>query len=297
MAPALVPMPGNEDAAARLSRALHADVLSPEIRHFPDGETYVRLDAHLNGRETAIVCTLDRPDPKFVPLFIVARLLRDLGASRVGLVAPYLAYMRQDREFHPGEAVSSTYVASMLSSTVDWLVTVDPHLHRRSSLSEIYPIPAEVAAAAPLVSAWIREHVDRPVLVGPDAESKQWVSIVAKDAGSPFVVLHKERLGDRNVRVSVPDPEAVRGRTPVLVDDIISTGRTMIEAAKHLKELGLAAPVCVGIHAVFAERAYAELQAAGAAQIITTNTIEHESNGIDVTRILADAVGRTPAAK
>jgi ribose-phosphate pyrophosphokinase len=128
------------------------------------------------------------------------------------------------------------------------------------------------------------------VLIGPDSESEQWVAAVAAGAGAPHVVLQKERLGDRNVQVSVPNAAALRGRTPVLVDDIISTGRTMIETVRHLRGLELTAPICLGIHAVFAEGALAELRAAGASRIVTTNTIAHETNAIDVTPIVAAAV-------
>jgi ribose-phosphate pyrophosphokinase len=286
----LVPLPGNEDAAARIASALPADVAVPGFRRFPDGETYLRLDRDLGGRETVIVCTLDRPDPKAIQIVFLARLLRELGAARVGLIAPYLAYMRQDRRFHAGEALTSRYFGALLSFHVDWFITVDPHLHRRGSLAEIYSIPARVASSAPLISTYIREHVAQPMLIGPDSESEQWVAAVAAGAGAPHVILEKERRGDRDVRVSVPNGARLRGRTPVLVDDIISTGRTMIETVRHLRESGMPAPVCLGIHAVFAEGALAELRAAGAERIVTTNTIAHETNGIDVTPIIAAAV-------
>ena len=138
-----------------------------------------------------LVCTLDRPDDKFLPLVFAAAAARDLGAHGSALSAPYLAYMRQDRRFQPGEAVTSTYFAKLLSSQIDWLVTVDPHLHRRGSLAEIYSIPTQVMHAAPLISDWIRSEVKMPLLIGPDSESEQWVAAVARDAGAPHVVLQK----------------------------------------------------------------------------------------------------------
>ena len=219
-----------------------------------------------------------------------AAAARDLGAAEVGLVAPYLAYMRQDRRFQPGEAVTSKYFANTLSPWIDWLVTIDPHLHRVTSLSEIYSVRSAVAHAAPAVSAWIKETIPNPVLVGPDSESEQWVSAVAKNAGAPFMVLKKTWRGDRDVEVSVPHIERRRNHTPVLIDDIISTARTMIETVGHLKAAGLAPPVCVGVHAIFADDAYFELQRAGAGRIVTTNTITHESNDIDVAPLLAEGV-------
>src|SRR5688500_12951138 len=125
--PVLIPMPGNEAMAAGLAAALGADVGELETRRFPDDETYLRLKTDVSGRSVAVICTLDRPDDKFLPLAIAAATARDLGAARVGLVAPYLAYMRQDRQFKEGEGITSAHFARLLSSAFDWLVTVDPH--------------------------------------------------------------------------------------------------------------------------------------------------------------------------
>ena len=260
------------------------------LRRFPDGESYVRVESSVRGRDVAIVCTLARPDDKVLPLFFLAATARDLGATSVGLVAPYLAYMRQDRRFAEGEGVTSSYFASLLSGSVDWLVTVDPHLHRRASLDEIYTIPTEVVHAAPRVAEWIRTNVRRPLLVGPDAESAQWITAVAEAADAPSIVLAKVRRGDRDVAVIVPDVERWHDHTPVLVDDIVSTARTMIATVRHLRRGGLPAPVCIGVHAVFAKGAYDDLRAAGAAAIVTCNTISHVSNIIDLSGELAHAM-------
>ncbi len=297
MKPLILTLPGNTALATALAERLGAEIGGMTIRHFPDGESYVRIDTPVTGRDVILLCTLDRPDDKLLPLLFAAGTTKELGAARVGLVAPYLAYMRQDRRFQPGEAVTSHCFARLLSGFVDWLVTVDPHLHRRGNLSEIYSIPTQVAHAAPLISGWIRNNVASPVLVGPDSESEQWVAAVAKDAGAPYVVLRKIRRGDREVEVSVPDVERWRARTPVLVDDIISTAHTMIETVGHLRRAQLAPPVCIGVHAVFAGDAHAELLAAGAARVMTGNTIAHESNAIDVSGPLAEAVRELASAR
>lgn len=291
MAPIVFSLPGNEVLSSALVKRLDAERGELELRRFPDGETYVRLGTPVDRRRVILVCTLDRPDAKFLPLVLTAAAARDLGAMQVGLVSPYLAYMRQDRRFQAGEAVTSAYFAALLSKQVDWLVTVDPHLHRRSSLSEIYSIPFAVQHAASAISAWIRDEVRSPVLIGPDSESEQWVAAIAREAGVPFIVLEKNRRGDRDVEVSVPKVERWRDHTPVLIDDIISTARTMIETIVHLKAASLSPPVCIGIHGVFADNAYDEMQAAGAGRVVTCNTISHPSNAIDLTDLLADGVG------
>ena len=168
---------------------------------------------------------------------------------------------------------------------------MDPHLHRHSSLAEVYAVPTWVLHAAPLVSDWIRRNVELPLLIGPDSESEQWVAAVARDADAPHIVLRKVRHGDRDVEVSVPDVARWRNCTPVLVDDIVSTARTMIETIGHLKRTGMRPPVCIAVHGIFAGAAYDNLLGAGAAQVVTTNTVLHVSNAIDVTPLLAEAVG------
>ena len=217
--------------ADALARELGAEAARGEVRRFPDGEWYVRIDSPVVGRDVAVVCPLDQPDEKFLAASLAAGTARDLGASRVGIVAPYLAYMRQDCRFRRGEGVTSAYFARLISSTFDWLVTVDPHLHRRASLGEIYSIPTRVAHAAPLLAAWINGNVEKPLLVGPDGESEQWVSAVAEGAGAPYVVLEKTRRGDRDVEIALPSVGRYAGRTPVLVDDIVSTATTMSPGA------------------------------------------------------------------
>jgi ribose-phosphate pyrophosphokinase len=254
-APLLISMPGNERMTAQLADSLGADTGHLDIRKFPDGETYLRFATEPAGRPLVIVCTLPDPDAKIVPLLFAAATARELGATTVGLISPYLAYMRQDRRFKPGEAVTSREVARLLSEAFDWLATVDPHLHRYSSLSEIYTIPTRVVHAAPMISAWIRSHVENPLIIGPDSESEQWVSEVARDTNAPYTVLQKVRHGDRDVEVAIKDRDYLSGRIPVLVDDIISSGRTMLEAVRVIVAAGRTRPICVAVHGIFADQA------------------------------------------
>lgn len=282
----LLALPENENIAQRLSDTTCTYLGKSEIRHFPDRESYVRIDSDVNNKKVVLVCTLDRPDKKLLPLYYLSKTARDMGCKSICLVAPYLAYMRQDKIFKSGEAVTSEYFAQLLSSFVDYLITIDPHLHRRSSLAEIYSIPTQVSHASSCISRWIKKNIENPVLVGPDQESKQWVSKVAADAEAPYIVLKKLRLGDKNVEISKPDIEKYSDHIPVLIDDIISTGKTMIETIKQLKKTGMQRPLCIGIHAIFADNTYENLLSAGAKRVITSNTIDHISNAIDVTELL-----------
>jgi ribose-phosphate pyrophosphokinase len=289
--PLVIAMPGNEAMTLALSQALGAEVGQLELRAFPDGESYLRFHTDISKRTLVIICTLDRPNDKILPLLFAAATARELGTAKIGLVAPYLAYMRQDRRFKPGEAVTSRQVAQLLSNAFDWLVTVDPHLHRYSSLGEIYRIPTQVVHAAPLISEWIRAHVENPLIIGPDSESEQWVSAVAKDVGAPYTVLEKMRRGDRDVEITVRNLDHMKDRTPVLVDDIISSGRTMIEAVRIIVARGATVPVCIAVHGLFADNSDVLLAQAGA-RVVTLNSIPHQTNDIDVAEILATSISK-----
>ncbi len=290
MSAVLFALPGNETMAAKLAAELGAELGTLDLHRFPDEEMHLRFNSSVAGKSAILVCTLDRPDGKFLPLAFAAATARELGAAEVGLVAPYLAYMRQDRHFEPGDAETAPIFAAQLSRITDWLVTVDPHLHRLKNLSLIYSVPTRAQHAAALISQWIAHNVADAVLIGPDAESAQWVSAVAKDAGKPFVVLAKTRHGDRDVSVTVPEVERWRGHTPVLVDDIISTGRTMAETLGHLQREKMKPAMCIGVHAVFAPGAYEDLRHYAPARIVTTNTIGHKTNAIEVVGLLAQGV-------
>jgi ribose-phosphate pyrophosphokinase len=286
-------LPGNETLAESLAQSVDAEIGEAEIRSFPDGETYIRVLSAVKNRRCILVCSLDRPDNKLLSLYFLSQTIKSLGGRCTCLVAPYLAYMRQDKQFKPGEGVTSEYFADLVSRFARSLITVDPHLHRHPSLSEIYSIPTEMVHAAKHISAWIKSNVNQPVLIGPDSESEQWVAKVADDADAPFIILEKIRRGDREVDVSVPKVGKYKKHTPVLVDDIISTARTMIETIGHLKQAGMKAPICIGVHAVFAGEAYRELQDAGARQIVTCNTISHPSNRIALDRLYLDFIQST----
>ncbi len=283
-------LPGNEILAARIAQAIDADVGTFVIREFPDKETYLRILSPVKHKRSIIVCTLDRPDNKLVPLYFLSKTLKALGADSICLIAPYLGYMRQDKIFNPGEGETSAYFASLVSGFAESLITVDPHLHRRLSMSEIYSIPTQVLHASSLISSYISKNITCPVIIGPDSESEQWVAEVAKKSKVPFLILNKTRTGDREVNVSLPEMNTYKDRIPVLVDDIISTARTMIETVVHLKNLKMKPPVCIGVHAVFSGNSYEELQKSGVESIVTCNTISHSSNKIDISELIATSI-------
>lgn len=289
MTPLVLAFPGIERLSRGVARHLGGDVQTLELHHFPDGETLVTLPETVQDREVVILATLRDPDRLALPLRFAAETARYLAAQRVGLIAPYLAYMRQDRSFAPGQAISAPIFARFLEQCFDWIVTADPHLHRIPSLDRLFGVPAERVASASLIADWIAHNVPDAVILGPDSESQQWVAEVARMADRPYEVLTKIRSGDRQVNISVPQSAELLRGTPVVLDDIASSGRTMIRAIEHLRAAGTRPPVCVIIHAVFSANAARDILAAGADRIITTNSIPHESNAIDLAPLLCDA--------
>ena len=286
----ILALPGAERLAETLAQQLHCAASTVEAHRFPDGEVVVRLRTAVTGQRVLLVAHLDRPDDKTLALVFAADAARELGALQVGLVAPYLPYMRQDDRFRPGEAITSRSYARLLSSTIDWLVTVDPHLHRWPSLDAIYSIRSHVVAAAPAIADWLRREVPQAILVGPDSESEQWVADVAGRVGVPYVVMTKERRGDREVQVRLPQGVAHEGRTPVLVDDIISSGHTMAAASHVLRGAGWGRPLCVGVHALMDAAALDMLHRAGIARVASCDTVPHPTNAIGVAALLAEGV-------
>lgn len=294
MADLLLAFDDEADTAQRAAQAGGLAFATINRHRFPDGELKLRLPTHLPER-VVLWRGLQAPNEKLVELLLAARTARALGARHLTLVAPYLAYMRQDKRFQPGEAVTSRSYARLLSASLDFLVTVDPHLHRIHSLGEVYTLRTLVVPAAPLLARWLRSHVDAPWLIGPDQESEQWVAEVARLAGAPWTVLAKTRRGDREVGVRLVSRERWPGRTPVLLDDIISTGHTMLAATRLLNKAGLGAPICMGVHALFDAEAQRQLLDAGVTRVLTCDTITHPSNAIRMAPLLARAVRQLSA--
>ena len=268
---------------------LQGRIGSLETRQFPDGETYLRVTTPVAGKDCIVVANLAHPNDKFLPLVFLLNTLKELGARSVGVVAPYLCYMRQDRRFNEGEALTSRTFAALLSRHMDWLVTIDPHLHRYHNLEEIYTVPSRRVEGAHALARWLRTQ-QQLLLVGPDAESEQWVSQVAADSGHPYVIGTKQRLGDRDVEIQLPDLSQFRQLTAVIIDDVIASGQTILQCLLALQEGGIKQIDCVAVHGILADQVDKTLRQAGLRTLTTCNTIPHPTNRIDVAPLLLPAI-------
>jgi len=287
--PLLLGFPDYQLQAKNLAHLLGIDYAEAELHRFPDGESKIRLPIDIPS--TVIICrSLNSPNDKLIELFFTAKELRQKGCERIILVAPYLCYMRQDKEFQPGEAVSQRWVGKLLASLVDEVITVDPHLHRVKKLDDIIKTRQAITlSAAPLIGNQIALRIANPLIIGPDEESQQWVEQIARLHGFDYLVGDKTRLGDRDVNVVLP-PTDVKDRTVVLVDDMASTGKTLIHAARQLIDLGVDDLYCAVTHALFIGEAYEELLATGVKAIWSTDSVGHTSNCIALASLLAEAI-------
>lgn len=298
MAALLLHFEDERAAAQRLAQACGIPAASIESHRFPDEELRLRLPVDAQGKlpeQLVIYRSLDRPNDKLIELMLVARQARELGSGKLILVAPYLAYMRQDMAFHPGEVVSQKVVGRFLADLFDAVITVDPHLHRISSLDEAIALPHAISlSGAPMLAQLIARHHDRPLLIGPDAESAQWIEAAARVHGFDHGVCTKERHGDKQVAITLPTVP-VHGRAVVLLDDVASSGRTLAVAARLLRDAGAASVDVAVTHALFAGDALDVIQSAGVAHVWSTDCIAHPSNAIEMAPALAQAL--TPLLK
>jgi ribose-phosphate pyrophosphokinase len=275
--------------AQRLATALDVQLEEVFLHHFPDGESLLRLPVTLPDH--VIICrSLNQPNDKLIELLQCAETARQLGAKRITLVAPYLCYMRQDIASHPGEAVSQRIIGRMLAGLFDDVITVDPHLHRISALNEAIPIANAVSlTAANEIAQFLQQKLDQAVLLGPDAESEQWVAAIAEKIGFDFAIAKKVRQGDKQVTMSLPEFN-FHNRDVVIIDDMASTGRTLAKAADLLFAAGAQQIKAVITHPLFCGDAESHIIQAGVTQIWSTDSISHTSACIYLDKLLAQGI-------
>ena len=287
--PVLLHFEEDRDFAHSLAKAAGMQVLTVQRHRFPDGELKLRLPATL-PKQVVVLRTLNDPNEKLVELLMVADSARGTGARHLSLVAPYLAYMRQDIAFNPGEVVSQRVVGRFLAGLFNAVITVDPHLHRVATLQEAVPVPqAIVLSGAPLLADLIATQRPGALLMGPDEESAQWIAQAAARHGSDYGVCRKVRHGDRAVAIELPSVP-VAGRAVVLLDDVASSGHTLAEAARLLLTAGATSVDVAVTHALFAQGAIELVASAGVQHIWSTDCIAHPSNAVSMAGSIAAAL-------
>lgn len=290
---AIQSLPSCAGDAKRLASRLGLALQEISLHRFPDGE--MRVTVGQAASTTIIYASLDQPNDKLLAILFAAEALRRADARRLVLLAPYLCYMRQDTAFHEGEAISQRAVGRLIAATVDRVITVDAHLHRTSDIRAVFPgIEAENLSAMPAIADALRITGIDPatVVVGPDAESRPWVSDLAGRLGLAHAVAQKIRRGDRAVEIGFAEPALVAGRPVLLVDDIVSSGGTLIACAKALLAAGASAVDAVITHALFPPEMASGFAEAGIRSIRSTSSVPHPTNSIPLDELLANSLRR-----
>lgn len=286
----IVGLSNSRDLAKKVARKLKVKYSQLDSQFFPDGEVYLRFRDNVRGKKVVLIQSMQpRTNDALIEMLFASATAKDLGAKKVILVAPYLSYMRQDKRFKPGECISNEIVAKFIDDYVDQVMVVDPHLHRDKSLSIFFKIKSTRLTANPLIAAYIKKKIKNPLLIGPDWESYKWARATAEMIGAESVILKKKRFSGRRVKVYFGEKIDVKGKNAVLVDDMISTGGTLLKTIEHLKKLGMKRFTAIAIHGVFSEGALKKLQKAGT-KVITANTIENPTAKLDISGIIAEAL-------
>lgn len=279
-----------EDAAAveRLAGRLAAPSGLIDLHRFPDGEALPTVP--LTGAATVILYrSLHDANQRLVSLLLAADAYRRSGVTRLVLVAPYLCYLRQDAVFQPGQPLSRDLVGCWLGAAFDRVVTVQAHLHRTTDLSDVFGVPAESLSISADLAALAAED-DRPLVVGPDVESRPLVEQAARRLGTDWITFDKTRLGDRQVRLMLPSPDKVAGRAVLILDDVCSSGGTLERAIALLRQAGAASIDIAVAHALFDADVEARLRTAGARRILSSDSVPHPTNAMELAEVLAAAL-------
>ncbi len=287
---AILSFPASQPQAQELAKQAGLPWQRVELHHFPDGESKITLPESL-PEKVFVYQSLDRPNQKLVDLILLAGGLKAQGVTSRILVAPYLCYMRQDKAFHSGEVISQRIIGQLLAAYFEGVLTVDAHLHRVKQLSDAIPCQhaVNVTATQPMAEFLHHAALPQPFLIGPDAESEQWVAEIAQYDHLDYRIATKIRLGDAQVRITLPKG-AYHDRHIVLVDDVVSTGHTLLETISLLRAYSPASISVMVTHALFVGEALAQLTSAGVAHIWSCDSVIHPTNRIPLANMLAEQV-------
>lgn len=279
----------SSNLAQRISEELDCKLVRPDSELFPDGELYLKIPEEVEGEHAIVVQSTPRPqNDNFMELLLLLDTAKDLGAKEVTAIVPYFAYARQDKRFEPGEAISLQTMLKLIGSTgANDLLTIDVHEEKALKKAKI---PAQNLQAMPLIGKWLPSlNLKRPVLLGPDQGALKYVEQASRSFEADYDYLVKKRESPTEVSME-PKSMEVGGRDVVILDDIISTGGTVTEAIKLLKEQGARKIYAGCTHAVLAEDALERIRGAGAEEVFATDTIETEISKISVAPSIVEAI-------
>lgn len=283
--------PASIDLASNVSKELNAGLVIPELRVFPDGESKLRFPA-IKGTCIIVQSTYPPTDRHLLQTMMIARKCAEDGADDICTVIPYLAYARQDRPFLEGELATISLVAKLLAASgVKSVITVD--MHSQLGMSLFSSIEIVNISSIPLLANHAKGmRLNNPLVVSPDAGGAQRVSEFAKHLDSDSLVLKKYRNRSTG-EVTIEDPDLdIRGRDALLVDDIISSGGSIIAATEVLRRKGANRVYAMCAHALLLGDAAEKITKAGVDEIIATNSIPNQFSKVDLSHAISEQLLR-----
>mgnify|MGYP006270245879 FL=1 len=288
--PLVVAGPTSTDLARSLALELKAEVVPVESKTFPDGESYLRFERDLGGEEVVIVqSSFPAQNRSLIELFIMLDSAKDLGAERAVAVVPYLAYARQDKRFRSGEGISvKTIVKLIEASGADAFLTVDVH---EPDIMKFFRIPALNSTAMPTMGRYLAAlNLKKPNVIAPDEFAINLAESVAKvlNADHSFLRKHRDKVS------GVPTTELreidVKDRDAVIVDDMISTGGTVINVVKMLREEGVNEIYVACTHPLLLGDAKPRILSAGVKKILGTDSVASDVSEVSIAPVIAESL-------
>ena len=274
--------------AWEVARNLGTQLSKSEITAFPDGELYVRIDSKVRGKECAVIQST-RTNQDLVELLISLDAIRDNGANQVHAVIPYMGYMRQDKVFKEGEALTAKTVLKLINEVADSITTVNCHFLDGSGEAYYNHVHFNNLDAIPLIAEYFRAKTQKPIFIAPDKGSMSYAKEAAKQLNCDFDHLQKTRLSGAEVVIKDKKLD-VKGMDVIMLDDIISTGGTILEAAKVVRGWRPAS-VSVGcIHGLFLKGA--DMFQGVVEKLIATNTLDNPASKVSVAGLVAKHLKR-----
>ncbi|MDR3074959.1 MAG: ribose-phosphate diphosphokinase [Candidatus Methanoplasma sp.] len=275
----------SKDLAKELSNALGCAYVQAATTRFPDGECYTRIDNESMNDDVVIVQNT-YPDSNLIEMFLLQDAVKKLGAKRMTLVIPYFGYARQDRVFRPGEPESAKVMTKHLGMMCDRVFTVDIH---KESILDYFECPhRDLKAAHAIADHFKGKNID--LVLSPDVGAKDRAKAVGERMDVPYDHLEKVRLSGSDVRISPAKMDCV-GKNVLIVDDMISTGGTIVAAKQALREAGARSVSVACTHGLFVNNALERLTGNALEAVLCCNTLENEVSHISVAGIISEALG------
>lgn len=274
----------SQKLAAKVAWDLGENLSPIETRRFPDGERYIRIKGEVPKEVVVIQSTGYPQDENLMELFLILKNLKSLGVERIRVVIPYFGYGRQERRFKSGEAVSAVIVAELLEAAgASEIYSINLH---EKNIKEFFNIPVHEISAMPMIANYISEQIDDPMIIGPDKGALGFAEEISGILKCDCDYLEKTRISPEKVEMK-PKNLDVKGRDVVIIDDIISTGGTIVSASRILNDLG-ANKVLVGcVHPILVEDALLKIFAAGVDDVFATDTLKSDVSTISVAPLVA----------